>query len=424
MPSSLWWALAVANAAMLLAEAGTGGTQGISDVRLPVVFTAAYLALGAYLWAREKGAVVDPLLVPVLCALTGIGVAVLYRIDPGLGYRQLLWLLVGLVAFAAAAYAPLWGVLERYRYLCAFAGLMLLVITVFFGREAGGARLWLRIGPVGFQPVEFVKILLVAFLGAHLADSRHFIGAGGLGSRALLPPMEHLGPLALMTLLFAFLLTVQRDLGAALLLFGVFVAMLYAATGYARYALLGFAIAVAGAAGAALLFDHVRVRFQVWIDPWRYADGRGYQIVEGLFALGAGGLWGKGLGAGMGVRIPAVETDFIFALITEELGLMGAAAILFLLALLSIRAISPRGAEAMEPVQRLVSAGIGLLFALQSALIVGGVTRLVPVTGVTLPLVSYGGSSLVASCIQLGLVYNAERSAALATRRAQATGVT
>lgn len=424
MPSSLWWALAVANAAMLLAEAGTGGIDGLAGVRLPLLFTAGYLGLVAYLKVREKGVVADPLLLSALCALTGIGIAVLYRIDAGLGHRQLLWLLLGLAAFAAAAHAPLWGVLGRYRYLLAFAGLLLLLATVLFGREAGGARLWLRFGPVGFQPVEFVKILLIAFLGAHLADSRHYIGAGGLNSRALLPPMEHLGPLALMTLLFAFLLTVQRDLGAALLLFGVFVAMLYAATGYVRYALLGIAIAVAGAAGAALLFDHVRVRFQVWIDPWKYADGRGYQIVESLFALGAGGLWGKGLGAGMGVRIPAVETDFIFALITEELGLMGAAAVLFLLAALSVRAISPLGSAEMEPAQRLVSAGIGLLFALQSALIVGGVTRLVPVTGVTLPLVSYGGSSLVASCIQLGLVYNAERSAALARRRALAAEVT
>lgn len=412
MPSSVRWAFAVANAAILLAQAGTAGLFRPEHARLPVAFTAGFLLLWTYLKAKGRGFVADPLLFSALCALTGIGVAVLYRIEPGLGQRQLLWLLFGLAAFALVAHAPLWGVLERYRYLWALLGLLLLLVTALFGREAGGARLWLRFGSVGFQPVEFVKILLIAFLGTHLAESRHYIGAGGVSSRAVLPPLEHLGPLTLMALLFAFLLAVQRDLGAALLLFGVFVAMLYAATGYARYAFLGMGIAVAGAGGAALLFDHVRVRFQVWLDPWSYADGRGYQIIESLFALGAGGLWGRGFGAGLGVRIPAVETDFIFALITEELGLMGAAAVLFLLAIVSVRAIAPTGASEMGASQRLISAGIGLLFALQSALIVGGVTRLLPVTGVTLPLVSYGGSSLLATCVQLGLVYNAQRSAA------------
>lgn len=417
MPSAFAWALAVANGAILLAQAGVLGALRLEHARLPAAFTAGYLLLWAYLRAKGKGSVADPLLLSAICALTGIGVAVLFRIDPGLGERQLLWLLLGLAAFGLVAHAPLWEALERYRYLWAVSGLGLLLITALFGREAGGARLWLRFGSLGFQPVEFVKILLIVFLGTHLAESRHYIGAGALGSRSLLPPMEHLGPLALMVLLFTFLLAAQRDLGAALLLFGVFVAMLYVATGYARYALMGTGVAVAGAGVAALLFDHVRIRFQVWLDPWSYADGRGYQIVESLFALGAGGLWGRGLGGGLGVRIPAVETDFVFSLITEELGLMGAAAVLFLLAFVSVRSIAPVGAPEMDAAQRLIAAGVGLLFALQSALIVGGVTRLVPVTGVTLPLVSYGGSSLVASCVQLGLVYNAELCAARASRR-------
>lgn len=417
MPSLVGWALAVANVAILLAQAGSDGALRLEHLRIPLAFSGGYLLLLAYLKAKGRGVVADPLLISAVLALTGIGVALLYRIEPGLGERQLLWLLLGLAAFALTAHAPLWGALERYRYLWALLGLLLLLVTALFGKEAGGARLWLRFGSIGFQPVEFVKILLITFLGAHLAESRHYIGAGGVSSRSILPPLEHLGPLVLMTLLFAFLLAVQRDLGAALLLFGVFVAMLYVATGYARFAIMGVGVAVAGALGAALLFDHVRVRFQVWLDPWRYAEGRGYQIIESLFALGAGGVWGRGIGAGLGVRIPAVETDFIFALITEELGLMGAVALLFLLAVVSVRALSPSGASRMDASQRLICAGIGLLFALQSALIVAGVTRLLPVTGVTLPLVSYGGSSLLATCLKLGLVYNAQRSAASVERR-------
>lgn len=395
--------LAVGGVALILAQGGRDGQFRIEHAFLPLVYTVAYLWLWAHLRKRGRGDPADPALLAALVALTGIGLAALSRIDPVMAGRQMRWFLMGVAAFGAAASVDVWRYVRRYRYVWAAGGLFLLALTALFGVEVGGARSWMRIGSFQFQPIEVVKILLVFYLSAHLAEARLYLSLPGGGPHAWLRRV-HLGPMVALGLLFIFVLVVQRDLGGALILFGLVVAMLFAATGLARYLLAGAALALVGASLAVAYFDHVRTRFWVWLDPWNH--DRGYQIVESLFALGAGGFWGTGFGAGMAVRIPAVETDFILALITEELGLLGGAAVLALLGVVCVRSLAPAFDSGLDDVERLGTLGIGLLFALQSGLIVAGITRLLPVTGVTLPFVSYGGSSLVASFLQLGLVYN------------------
>lgn len=401
----LWLAIALGDAALLLAQAGRDGALLLEHAILPALYTAAYLALIAYLRWRVPHGLSDPILLASLIAVTGIGLAALSRIDALMASRQARWFLLGVASFAAAASLPVWEHVKRFRHLWALAGLVLLAVTAFFGVEVGGARSWMQIGSFRFQPIEIVKIFLVFYLASHLAEARPFLAAakgGGAFHRA------YLGPLAATALLFIFVLVVQRDLGGALLLFGLVTAMLYAATANPGYLAAGAALALVGATLAAGFFEHVRVRFLVWIDPWNHP--RGYQIVESLFALASGGILGTGFGLGMADRIPAVETDFILALIAEELGFSGAAALLFLLAVICVRSLEPALSPALDDVERLGTLGFSLLLALQSGLIVAGVTRALPVTGVTLPFVSYGGSSLVASFLQLGLVYNRLRA--------------
>ncbi len=402
-------ALAVGDLALLLAQAGRDGAFDMRHLLAPAGYTGAYVLLLWYLGKRVQGGLADPILLSALIALTGIGLAALARIDPAMLARQLRWFWLGVGGFLVAALAPVWRYVGRYRYLWAASGFLLLLVTALFGVELGGARSWIRLGSFQFQPIEIVKILLVFYLSAHLAEAKPFLsaprpGGGGWSERA------YLGPLVVMGFLFVFVLVAQRDLGGALLLFGLVVAMLFAATGLIRYLVAGGLIAALGASLAALFFDHVRIRFLVWLDPWSYS--RGYQIVEALFALAAGGFSGTGFGRGLAHRIPAVETDFILALIAEELGLLGACGLLFLLAVICVRCLAPAFDPALEDVERLGALGVSLLVALQAGLIVAGVTRLLPVTGVTLPFVSYGGSSLVASFLQVGLVYNRLRASA------------
>lgn len=402
-------AIAVGDVALCLAQAGRDDAFLWRHLMAPAAFTGAYVLLLWYLGSRVPGGLSDPVLLAALIAVTGIGLAALARIDAAMLERQLRWFWLGVASFAVATSVPIWEHVGRYRYLWAVSGLFLLFITAVAGVEVGGARSWIRLGGFQFQPLEIVKILLVFYLSAHLAEAKPFLGAprragGGWVER------DHLGPLLVMGFLFVFVLVVQRDLGGALLLFGLVVAMLFAATGLLRYLVAGGSIAAIGATLAAIFFEHVRIRFLVWLDPWSYS--RGYQIVEALFALSAGGFIGTGFGGGMADRIPAVETDFILALIAEELGLLGASALLFLLAVVCVRSLSPAFNPALEDVDRLGALGFALLVALQSGLIIAGVTRLLPVTGVTLPFVSYGGSSLVASFLQLGLVYNRVRTSA------------
>jgi cell division protein FtsW (lipid II flippase) len=285
-------------------------------------------------------------------------------------------------------------------------GALLLFVTLLLGTEVGGAKAWLRIAGLSFQASEVVKLLVVASLAGHLAESKEFLAAPSKRFGFVrLPSARHLGPLLFMWLLFMLMFVVQRDLGGALLLFGVFVLMLYIASGRAFYLSVGTLLVSLGGALAFLVFNHVRTRFIVWLNPWHYFETKGYQIIQGLFALAAGGVLGTGLGLGSPQVVPAAVNDFIFNAIVEELGLIGGTFILAMYMILIARGLTWASGHG-DSVQAIAGMGLSVLLGLQAFIIIGGVTRLIPVTGVTLPFLSYGGSSLMSSFAQLGFIYS------------------
>jgi cell division protein FtsW (lipid II flippase) len=340
-------------------------------------------------------------LVPHLSIDGGVGGAGLFLI------RQMIWLGLGTLALLVVALVPRnlrW--LRRYRYTWLFAGLALLATTLVVGvnPSGSGARLWLGAGSIYFQPSELLKLLLLVFLASYLEDRRDaLLEVEAQIGRWQLPHPAYLGPMLLMWGFSMLLLIWQRDLGAALLFFGVFLAMLYAATGQGRYVLTGLALLIVATIVGYRLFDHVALRVDAWWNPWEDASGRSFQIVQSLLAFASGGVLGQGLGQGLPTAIPVVHTDFVFAAIGEEYGLMGASAVIMCFAFLVSRAFHI-ALKARRPFDQLLAAGIGSLFGLQSLVIMAGTLKLIPLTGVTLPFVSYGGSSLLTSMIMVGLL--------------------
>ncbi len=397
--------LAGGAAAQVLVHLAQGGLSERASICLGL-YVISFLAL--HIWLGGRG---DPVVVPVLAILCGLGLAEIWRLDPGRGWQQGLWLVIGVLVFAFASRFRNWNGMADLKYIWAVAAAILLVVTIIFGSEVGGARAWLRFAGLSFQASEVAKLLVVASLASHLAESKEFLA---VPSRRLgflrIPSARHLGPLLMMWALFMIMFVFQRDLGGALLLFGVFVFMLYAASNRGVYLSVGALLVVIGGALACAVIDHVRIRFVVWLDPWRYYSGRGYQIVQGLFALGNGGIIGTGLGMGYPYLVPAAANDYIFNALAEELGFMGAVFILAMFMVLVARGFTWAAAQVNE-VAALAGTGLSILLGLQTLLIIGGVTRLIPVTGVTLPFLSYGGSSLVTSFAQVGLLYSLSASA-------------
>ncbi len=354
-----------------------------------------------------KGFGGDPFLLPLVALLSFTSLLFLYRLNPAYAVRQFAWLLVGVASlWAVTCWFPRYQALADYKYLYAFAGAVALLLPIFCGVEQGGARSWLDLGLFYVQPSEFVKVLLVLFLAAYLAENRLLLSAGNFKVLGVfLPSPRDWGPMLVMLGVSLLLVIFQKDLGAGLIYFATFLAMVYVGTARAAYVLLGALLFLAGAAGSYFLFDHVRLRVQVWLNPWALIDTAGYQIAQSLFALASGGLWGTGLGKGMPEYIPAVHTDFIFAAITEEMGLGGALAFLVVYMLLVYRgflvAVSSR-----DEFGSLMAAGLSALLGLQALIIIAGVSKLLPLTGIALPFLSYGGSSLVANFILLGLLLN------------------
>lgn len=360
-----------------------------------------------HLWLTLRHPRADQVLLPLAAMLSALSIVMVGRLVPELAVRQAMWVGIGLVA-ALATLTVLPGVawLRRYRYTWAALGVLLVLSTFVFGVDpnASGARLWLGLGGIYFQPSEILKILLVVFFAAYLDDYRELLALSGLRVGPLvLPPLPYLAPLLLMLALALGVVVLQRDLGAALLLFGVFLAMLFIASGRAVYVVGGLTLFGAGAALFYRLFQVVQLRVEVWLDPWATASTTGYQIVQALTALAAGGLLGAGLGYGYPEYVPAVHTDFMIAAIGEELGLAGTLAVVALYVLLVHRgflvALSTRDMFAS-----LLGAGLTTVVAVQSLVILGGTLRLMPLTGVTLPLLSYGGSSVLANFVLLGLL--------------------
>ncbi|HLE88885.1 MAG TPA: FtsW/RodA/SpoVE family cell cycle protein [Candidatus Limnocylindria bacterium] len=390
----------------------------------PMGLAIGYVALviGAHLALRLVGNRGDQLLLPAAAAIGAVGIVMLNRlpqslfgtdvfgVELGMATTQLLWFAVGLTAMVAVA--TLYrddGILRHYKYSWALAGALLLVITFLFGREVNGARLWIYIGPVGFQPGEAIKIVLVVFIAAYLAEKRALLSEASARIGPIrIPPLPYLLPMVAIFVIVMLIVVVSRDLGTALLFLGIFLTMLFVATGRRSYVLLGLLLFVVGSFVAYNLFGHVRVRVDNWIDPFADPSGTGYQTVQALYAFGRGGLFGEGLGQGLPsisgrLPIPALPTDFIFAAVAEELGLIGAFALLALAMVLVFRGLRT-AMLARDDFSAMLAVGLTVSLGLQTLIIAAGNVKLVPLTGITFPFVSYGGSSLLASFVVVGLL--------------------
>lgn len=358
-------------------------------------------------WLRPHRAT-DPLLLSLVFFLSGFGLVLIARLAPAFIARQQMWLVAATAALLLVSLLPQnlnW--LYRYKYTWLGGGLLLLGSTLLLGVNPSGfgARLWLQVGGIYFQPSELLKLLLLVFLAAYMADRRHHL----INARAYLGPIPlphpaYIGPMLLMWGFSLVLLVWQRDLGAALLFFATFLALLYAATGQTRYLWTGLLLLAAAGVIGYLLFDVVRIRVDGFLDPWLDPSGRSFQIVQSLLAFASGSIFGEGLGQGLPTAIPVVHTDFVYAAIGEEYGLLGALGVLLLFALLVSRAFVI-AIRAQTEFEQLLALGIGTMLALQTIVITAGTLKLLPLTGVTLPFVSYGGSSLLVSFIMVGLLH-------------------
>ena len=395
------------------------------------LFGAAHVALVAF---GHRG---DQLILPAAGAMGGLGLIMLNRLPQdlagtsafgvqlGMAETQLLWFAVGLVIMVGVAVGLRDdGVLRHYKYSWAAIGIGLLAATLLLGYEVNGARLWIDLGPVSVQPGEPLKIVLVIFIAAYLAETRTLLTSASVRIGPVhIPPLPYFLPM--LVLFGAVMLIVVRlnDLGTALLFFGTFLTMLFVATGRRSYVLIGLLLFIAGAFVAYRLFGHVQDRVDIWVDPFADPLGRGFQPVRALYALGRGGLFGEGLGQGLvtlgtGLTIPYVHTDFIFTAIAEELGLLGAFALLGFAVVFVFRGLRI-AALARDDFGALLAVGLTASLGLQTLIIIGGNTKLIPLTGITLPFVSYGGSSVVASFAMIGLLLSISHRSATGSETGQ-----
>lgn len=395
--------------------------------RLPANFAAVavgatVLLVGAHIAVRVLAAFADPVLLPAAALLNLLGLAMIHRLDLADEARalanktpppsseataQLTWTALALILFVILlVLVPDHRRLQRYTYTAMVAGVVLLLLPLvpFIGATVNGATLWIRLGPLSFQPSELAKIALTIFFAGYLVMKRDSLALVrtkvlGLG----MPRGRDLGPLLVAWLVSLGVLVFERDLGTALMFFGLFVAMLYVATARKSWLILGGVLFLGGAFLGYFLFGHVRVRVEVWLDTWSFASDQGYQIAQSLFGLANGGILGTGLGQGYPQFVPFAKTDFISAAFGEELGVTGFMAILLLYGVIVERGL--RAAIACrDPFGKLLAVGIATVLALQVFVVVGGVTRLIPLTGLTTPFLSYGGSALVANWMMIALL--------------------
>lgn len=385
-----------------------GQPLNFNTLGVPIGIFAAFVV--AHLAVRKLAPGADPAILPITFALSGIGIAFVTRLRPELAVGQLMWLFVG-VAFLVLALLFVRNLdrLARYKYTLMLAGFILLLspLIPFIGQEIYGSRIWLSIGPFSFQPGELAKIAIVLFLAGYLAANREMLSVFTWRVGPFnLPDIRTLLPLLLMWLISIGIVAFEKDLGSALVFFFVFLVMLYVASGKKTYVIAGVLMMAIGAVGLYFVFDHIQVRVATWLDPFADAQNTGYQLVQTIYSLADGGLFGVGIGRGLADQIPVVESDFIFAAIGEETGLLGAAGLLLLYLCLAIRGMAT-AARAKSDVSSFAAVGLTAIIILQAFIIVGGVTRLIPLTGLTLPFVSQGGSSLLASFISVALLLRA-----------------
>jgi cell division protein FtsW (lipid II flippase) len=394
----------------------------LSDLSLTIGGVFLGLCLATHLVLRFTLPHADPYLFPLVAVLACFGLVVIYRIDADLAREQAQWFVVGLVLFVATiVFVRDFRVLERYRYTIAAAALVLLLLPRVpgIGQQANGAYLGVGIGPISFQPAEFAKLALVVFLAAYLKDTRQVLVLGARRFMGVtIPPLKHFGPVLVIWGATMLMLVFIRDLGSSLMFYGAFLALLYVATSRLSFVTIGLGLFALGAwfiaspAGRILPgTGQVEDRVRIWLDPFapRVVENEGYQLAQGLFAQADGGLFGVGFGQALitqpdgGVILPAPQTDLIYAVIVNELGLAGACG-LILVYLVFVQRGFKTAMLARDSFSKLLATGLTAVFALQVFVIVGGVTRVIPLTGVTLPFVSYGGSSIVANFALLALL--------------------
>jgi cell division protein FtsW (lipid II flippase) len=395
----------------------TAATAGFSPAE--PFHLAVYLGVlvAAHLAQVLTGRRTDQVLLPAVGLLGGISLLLMERLpqdlvvqrffgaELGLADVQLVWLVLAIgiaTTLAIVVRSDRW--LRLYKYTWAAAGVALLLLTFVLGTEINGQRLTLSFGPISGQPSELLKVILVVFLAGYLSENRSLLveESTRIGPIAI-PPLPYLAPMVAMWAIALGIVVVQRDLGAALLFFAVFLLLLYTATARPGYVVLGVLLFLAGAFVMYQLVSHVQTRVDIWIDPWKDPAVTGYQVIQALYAFARGGLVGSGLGGGIPTTIPAVETDFPFAALGEELGLVGIMAILGLYLVVIERGLRI-GAAAGDDFRSLLSTGLALVVGVQAFIIAAGNLKLIPLTGITLPFISYGGSSMLVNGIVVGLL--------------------
>lgn len=378
----------------------------VSTLGVPLGLFAAFAA--AHMAIRWLAPGADPAILPIVFVLSGIGITELTRLAPELAVGQVAWLFISVAAMVGVLFVVRnLDALTRYKYTLGVAGVVLLLLPAAIGTEISGAKLWIYIGSFGFQPGEFAKILIVLFLAFYLATNRGALSASMRSFGPLkLPRLRMLLPLLVVWGVSLLLVVVEKDLGSALLFYAFFVIMLYVSTGRVSYVVVSLALLAIGGVACYFLFGHVRTRVSIWLDPWSQASDGGYQIVQSLYSLADGGLVGTGIGKGLATLIPVVESDFMFTAIAEETGLLGGAAVLILYLLLCVRGLAT-AARAKSDSSAFAAVGLTCALCFQAFLIVAGVTKLMPLTGVTLPFMSQGGTSLLACFLIVGLLLRA-----------------
>jgi len=434
--------LALVPVAVLLTAgfAGVFAQENAQLGNLSLIYGAYFLAicLATHVFLRIRLPNADPYLFPLMATLTAFGFVMIYRIDETLARDQANWFVLGLVLFCLTTYFLRdYEVLERYRYTIAIGGLLVLLAPRLpgIGQQVNGAYLGVKIGPLAFQPAEFTKLAIVVFLASYLREHREVLIVGArrvLG--VTLPPLKHFGPMLVVWGASMFMLVFIRDLGSSLMFFAAFLALLYVATGRFSFVVIGMLMFFLGAWFFAATVPHVHDRVEIWLHPYNEPQGNGYQILQSIFAQADGGLFGKGFGQSLLIipgshppaqLLPAAETDTIYSLIVNELGLFGACGVILVYLLVTARGFKV-ALLASDGFSKLLATGLTAVFAIQAFVIIGGVTRVIPLTGVTLPFISYGGSSIVANFVLLALLLlisdRARREAAEPAGRMAALG--
>ncbi len=401
-----------------------GQSLDMNTLGVPVGIFVAFVI--AHIAVRRFAPGADPAILPLAFALSGIGIAFVTRLAPNLAVNQVMWLFLG-VACMVVVLVVIRNLdkIANYKYTLMIVGFLLLLSPLVpgIGTEIYGSRIWLSIAGFSFQPGEIAKIVIVLFLAGYLAQNREMLSVftWRIGP-VRLPDIRTLLPLLLMWGVAMLIVVFEKDLGSALVFFFVFLLMLYVATGKKFYLVIGLGLIAIGGVGAYFAFDHVQIRVATWLDPFADAQNTGYQLVQAIYSMADGDLFGVGLGRGLAEQIPIVESDFIFAAIAEEIGLLGAAGVLLLFLCFAVRGFVT-AARAKSDVSSFVAVGVTALIVLQAFIIVGGVTRLIPLTGLTLPFISQGGSSLLASFIAVGLLLRCgDEGTGVGTEVASATG--